>query len=109
MEGAFIRPAVAADAGAVTEIVVALESSLYGPSTFSQADLEAEWSDVDLGRDAVVVDDGRRLLGYGLLRERDDLWRAEGYVHPDAARRYETLADLSVYTVRVAGVVGQCR
>jgi len=62
MERAFIRPAVAADAAAVTEIVVALES-LYGPSTFSQADLEEEWSDVDLGRDAGVVDDGRRILG----------------------------------------------
>jgi ribosomal protein S18 acetylase RimI-like enzyme len=86
MERAFIRPAVAADAAAVTEIVVALES-LYGPSTFSQADLEEEWSDVDLGRDAVVVDDGRRILGYGILREHDDVSRAEGYVHPDAVRR----------------------
>jgi hypothetical protein len=65
MERAFVRPAVAADAAAVTEIVVALESSLYGPSTFSQPDLEEEGPTLDLGRDAVVVDDGRRILGYG--------------------------------------------
>jgi hypothetical protein len=37
--------AVAADAAAVTEIIAALESSLYGPSAFAQADLEDEWSD----------------------------------------------------------------
>jgi hypothetical protein len=42
MERAFATPAVAADAGAVTEIVVALKSSLYGQSAFSQADLEDE-------------------------------------------------------------------
>ena len=41
-------PAVAADAAAVTEVVAALESSLYGPTTFSQADLENEWSELDV-------------------------------------------------------------
>lgn len=87
MERAFIRPAVAADAAAVTGIVVALESSLYGPSAFTQADLEAEWSDVDLGRDAFVVEDGRRIVGYGLLHERGGHWSAEGYVHPGALGR----------------------
>ena len=40
-----LDPAVAADAAAVAEVIVALESSLYGQTTFSQADLEDEWSD----------------------------------------------------------------
>ena len=42
---------------------MALESSLYGESTFSQADLEDEWSELDLGQDSRVVCDGddRRL------------------------------------------------
>jgi hypothetical protein len=40
MERPFPTPAVAADAAAVTEVVAALESSLYGQSAFSQADLE---------------------------------------------------------------------
>ena len=65
MEHAILTPAVAADAGAVTEVVVALESSLYGQSAFSQADLEEEWSEVDLERDARVVRDGDRVVGYG--------------------------------------------
>ena len=87
MERALLTPAVAADAAAVTEVVVALESSLYGQTAFSQADLEDEWSDLDLERDARVVRDGDRIVGYGVVRERGELWRVEGYVHPDALGR----------------------
>jgi mycothiol synthase len=87
MERARLTPAVAADAAGVTDVVAALESSLYGPSTFSQADLEAEWSEVDLEQDARVVRDGDGVVGYGVVRERGELWCVEGYVHPDAAGR----------------------
>jgi mycothiol synthase len=79
--------AVAADAPAVSEVVAALESSLYGQSTFSQADLEGEWSELDLERDVRVVRDGDRVVGYGVVSERGELWRVEGYVHPDALGR----------------------
>ena len=75
------------DAAAVTELVVALESSLYGQSAFSQADLEEEWLDIDLARDARIVRDGERVVGYGVVRERGELWNVEGYVHPDALGR----------------------
>src|SRR5918997_920698 len=87
MERAFATPAVAADAAAVTDVVVALESSLYGQSAFSQADLEDEWSDLDVEQDACVVRAGDRIVGYGAVRERGELWRVEGYVHPDAFGR----------------------
>jgi hypothetical protein len=60
-----LDPAVAADAAAVTEVVLALESSLYGQTAFSQADLEDEWSDLDLEQNARVVRDGDRIVGYG--------------------------------------------
>jgi mycothiol synthase len=79
--------AVAADAAGVSEVVVALESSLYGQSAFSQADLEDEWSDLDLEHNARVVRDGDRIVGYGVVRELGALWRAEGYVHPEALGR----------------------
>jgi mycothiol synthase len=79
--------AVAADAAAVSEVVGALESSLYGQSTFSQADLEGEWSELDLERDVRVVRDGDRVVGYGVVRARGELWRVEGYVHPDTLGR----------------------
>jgi mycothiol synthase len=84
MERALPTPAEVADAAAVTEVVAALESSLYGETTFSQADLEDEWSELDLERDARVVRDGDRVVGYGVVRERGELCEVEGYVHPDA-------------------------
>ena len=87
MQHAFPTPAVAADAAGVTEVVVALESSLYGQTTFSQADLEDDWSDLDLEQNARVVRDGDRIVGYGAVRELGDLVRAEGCVHPDALGR----------------------
>ena len=82
-----LDPAVAADLAAVTEVVVALESSLYRSTAFSQADLENEWSDLDLGQNARVVRDGDRIVGYGTARGFGELWRAEGSVHPDALGR----------------------
>jgi mycothiol synthase len=87
MERLVLTPAVAADAAAVTEVVLALESSLYGQSAFSQADLEEEWLELDVERDARVVRDGDRVVGYGVVRERSEPWRVEGYVHPDALGR----------------------
>jgi mycothiol synthase len=87
MERASLTPASAADAAAVTEVVAALESSLYGQTTFSQADLEGEWSELELERDARVVRDGDRIVGYGMVRQRGELWRVEGYVHPAALGR----------------------
>jgi mycothiol synthase len=87
MEDIVVTPAVAADAAAVTEIVAAVESALYGQSTFSQADLEGEWAQLDVGRDARVVRDGERVVGYGVVRERSEPWQVEAYVHPDARRR----------------------
>jgi GNAT superfamily N-acetyltransferase len=87
MEHAFSTSAVAADAAGVTEIVAAHESSLYGQTTFSQPDLEDEWSDLDLEQNARVVRDGDRIVGYGVMRAQGERWRAEGYVHPDAVGR----------------------
>jgi mycothiol synthase len=84
---AVIGPAVVADAAAVTELVVAVESSLYGESTFSQADLQEEWSDLDLEQGARVVREGGRIVGYGAVHERGGTGRAEGYVHPSARGR----------------------
>lgn len=87
MEPVFVTRAVAADAGPVAELIAALESSLYGRSPFSQADLVDEWWDVDLEHNARVVRAGDRIVGYGAVRERGEVWDAEGYVHPDALGR----------------------
>ena len=87
MVSRFTTPAAAADAAAVTAVVAALEASFYGQTGFSQADLEDEWSDLDLGQNASVVRDGDRIVAYGAVREAGEVWQAEGYVHPDAHGR----------------------
>ena len=89
MEGRLASPATAGDARAVAEVVDALESSLYRGTTFTQSDLEEEWSelDLDLDRDVRLVRDGGRVVGYGAIQRRDDPWRVAGYVHPDVHGR----------------------
>jgi GNAT superfamily N-acetyltransferase len=79
--------ATPADAAAVTELVVALETSLYGASSYTQADLEEEWAQVDLGRDVRVVREDGRVVGYDTVRDRGEVWHVEGYVHPEALGR----------------------
>src|SRR5215218_923711 len=78
-----LRHAAAADTAAVAEVQLALETSLYGHTDYSQSDVEDEWSDLDLERDTFVVVAGERVVGFGTLRERGDLWRVDGSVHPD--------------------------
>ncbi|HET8821705.1 MAG TPA: GNAT family N-acetyltransferase [Thermoleophilaceae bacterium] len=87
MERFSITPAVTADAAELTEVVAALESSLYGPSTYTQADLEEEWRELDVERDTRVVRDGGRIVAYGAVSERGEVWRVQGYVHPEARGR----------------------
>jgi GNAT superfamily N-acetyltransferase len=89
VEGLAVVPAGPADAAAVTEVVAALESSLYPQTStvFAREDLEEEWSDLDLERFTRVVRTGGHVVGYGAVRDRGELWRAEGYVHPDAQGR----------------------
>jgi len=82
-----LRPATAADIAAVAEVQIALETELYGETTYSQSDVEEEWSDLALERDALVVLEGERVVAFGTGRERGELWRADGSVHPDVHGR----------------------
>ncbi|HEY2767699.1 MAG TPA: GNAT family N-acetyltransferase [Solirubrobacteraceae bacterium] len=71
----------------MTELRVALEAFHYGQSALSQADVEDEWSDLDIERNTRVVRDGECIVGYGAVRQEGELWKAEGCVHPDALGR----------------------
>jgi GNAT superfamily N-acetyltransferase len=81
------RPPVPDDAPAVAELVIAYERSLYGATEYSLGDLEAEWESLDLTRDALVLLDGERIVAFGELHDRGELWRVDGYVHPDEQGR----------------------
>ena len=41
----------------------------------------------DLERNARVVRDGERVVGFGAVRQEGELWEAEGFAHPDALGR----------------------
>jgi GNAT superfamily N-acetyltransferase len=71
----------------VAELVLAYERSLYGESEYSLGDLEAEWEALDLARDALVLLEGERIVAFGSLDDRGELWRIEGYVHPEEQDR----------------------
>lgn len=71
----------------MAELVIAYEQSMYGQTTYSLSDLEAEWEVLDLTRDAVVLLDADRVVAYGALYDRGELWRVDGYVHPDECGR----------------------
>jgi mycothiol synthase len=66
----------------VAGLVVAYERSLYGKTEYSPADLEAEWAALDLANDALVLLDGGRVVAYGTLDDRGELWRIDAFVHP---------------------------
>src|SRR6476469_7171333 len=76
------RPARRDDAAAVAELVMAYERLLYGETTYTQDDLEAEWEAIDLARDSLVLVDGAEVVAFGSLHDRGELWRTDAYVHP---------------------------
>ena len=83
MNAMLLRLAEQADAAAVSEVVIGLEVSLFGSTRYTQSDLEAEWRGLDLARNACVIVDGDRIVGYGSMWDRGELWRLEVCLHPD--------------------------
>lgn len=81
------RAPVHGDAPAVAGLVIAYERSLYGESGYSLGDLQAEWEALDLAGDALVLLDEERVLAFGALHDRGELWRIDGYVHPEERGR----------------------
>lgn len=67
--------------------MIAYERSLYGETSYSLGDLEAEWEALDLARDALILRDGEQVVAFGSLEDRGDLWRTIGFVHPGRRAR----------------------
>ncbi|MFL5937862.1 MAG: GNAT family N-acetyltransferase [Gaiellaceae bacterium] len=81
------RPPTSGDAAAVAELVIAYERALYGKTEYSLGDLRAEWETLDLVRDALVLLDRERIVAFGSLEDRGELWRIDAYVHPEELGR----------------------
>jgi mycothiol synthase len=78
------RPALD-DLDAVVELGNAFERAFLGAESFSAGEIADEWRQLDLERDAWLIDaaDGR-LAGYATLEERGDgRFMSDGYVHPE--------------------------
>jgi len=102
------RPAVPGDAVAVAKLVVAYERSLYGETTYTQDDLEAEWEAIDLARDTLVLVDGDEVVAFGSLHDRGELWRTDAYVHP-SQQGHGIGTELAVELEAIAGSRGARR
>jgi mycothiol synthase len=81
------RPPTPDDAAAVAELVISYERALYGDTEYSLGDLQAEWDALDLGRDALVLLDRERIVAFGSLEDRGELWRIDAYVDPEELGR----------------------
>jgi mycothiol synthase len=94
-----------ADASSVAEVVSAHERAFRGESGYSLADLRAEWHTTNLAEHTWAVLEDDRIVGYGLISDRGELWRADGYVHPGAFGRGlgAQLASLLEAEVRARG------
>jgi mycothiol synthase len=70
------------EAQAVTDLVIACDIHEFGAPDFELDDLRTDWNmpGFDLGLDAVVVEDGGRLVAYAAFIRNDYV---DVYVHPD--------------------------
>ena len=72
------------DLPAVLALVRAADAAVYGDSDWTEADLREEWEELELERDAWLVELDGRLGGYATFIDRGDgRLMGDGYVHPD--------------------------
>jgi ribosomal protein S18 acetylase RimI-like enzyme len=81
-----VRPLTEADVPAVTELVRALETHFTGRPEMSTADLSNEWRQLDLERDAWLIELDGTPAGYAALYTKLHTF-VDGYVHPEAFGR----------------------
>src|SRR6187200_1736244 len=70
------------DAASVAQLVIDQETALYGTTTYTPADLDVEWAELDLERNAWVAESADGVAAYASLHDRGELYRAELYVQP---------------------------
>lgn len=84
MSSFLLRHAQGGDVAAAADVITAHERAVMGSSTYGVSDLEDEWRTMDLAANAWVAERDGRVVAYGSVEDRGELWRAEGYVHPEA-------------------------
>ncbi|MGN6378290.1 MAG: GNAT family N-acetyltransferase [Gaiellales bacterium] len=100
-----VRRPTMSDAAAVAGLISAFDRDIDDEAETTPADVASEWRDLDLSREAWLVEaeDGE-LAAHATLGRRDDALVADGYVHP--AHRWRGLGGLLVdLTERAAAQV----
>jgi len=87
MSSFLLRHCEPADRAEVAEVVAAHERAWRGESLFSLMDLDDEWRNANLAADTWAALDEHRVVGYGRIFDRGELWRAQAVVHPDVFGR----------------------
>ncbi len=82
-----VRAPDAADLEAVLELVRAADTVVAGDSDWTASDLVATWAELDLARDAWVLELDGRIAGYADFTAKGCRLNADGYVHPDLRGR----------------------
>jgi mycothiol synthase len=78
-----IRRPTTADAATVATLIRAFELDVDGEAETTAEDVAADWRDLELSRDAWVVETGGDdLAAHANLARRGDVLQADGYVHP---------------------------
>jgi mycothiol synthase len=72
---------VAADVGSVTELIAAMDSHFVGRPELTKQDLRDEWDELDLARDAWLLELDEHLAGYAALHTGVHTF-VDAYVHP---------------------------
>ena len=78
-----VRRPTEADAAAVTGVMSAFDTALVGQAETAVDDVVHEWQQLDLDRDAWIVELDGRVAGFCELTKRSDELVTDGYVHPD--------------------------
>lgn len=81
-----LRHARLDDAPATARLLIDYEVALYGHTTYTQPDLEAEWAELDLDRDVWVAEGEGAIAGYASLQDRGELFRGEATAPADDVR-----------------------
>lgn len=82
-----VRAPDSADLEAVLELVRAADTAVAGDSDWTASDLVATWAELDLARDAWVLELDGRIAGYADFIAKGYRLNADGYVHPDLRGR----------------------
>lgn len=82
-----VRAPTPDDFGTVLEVLHAADAAVAGDSDWAASDLADTWAELDLERDAWVIELDGRIAGYADFVAKGGRFLGDGYVHPELRGR----------------------